>query len=300
MTRLAHVLGRATHPSPRIRRATRVAAALLAATLAAAPRRAGAHPGWGVVRDAAGNVYYTDLAHVWRVDARGRRSIVVRDVHTHELMLDSAGALYGEHAEFLGGDRFRHRVWRRTRDGRVEDVVPRRAGYRDGYGFVRGGDGALYWASCLGGGSCVVKRRDPAGRVDTAARGARFAAPLNFLAAAPDGTLLVADGADLHRITRDGRLVRVARALAREGGRFALMGVHAARDGRVYVAAHFDRAVIELAPDGTRRVAARSEAPWRPSGVLAAPDGLWVLEYDDARARLRHLRPDGRVRTFGP
>jgi len=266
----------------------------------ATPVRAHAHPGWGIVRDAHGDVFYTDLVHVWRIDARGRKSIAVRDVHTHELMLDSAGALYGEDAEFLGGDRFRWRVWRRAPDGRVSDVIPWRDGSRDAWGFVRGGDGALYWASCVArDDGCVVKRRDARGRVSVAAGGARFGRPLNYLAAAADGAVLVADGSRVLRFVGDGRPTPVPGAVVRDTGRFVLMGLQAMPDGRVLVAAFAERAVVEIAPGGARRVLARSDAPWHPTGVLAAPDGLWILEYDDgARARVRHVSRGGASRTF--
>jgi len=79
-------------------------------------RRAAAHPGTGIVRDRRGNVYYTDLVHVWRITRAGHKSVVVHNVHTHELAIDSLGNLYGEDSRYLssgeGDDRYRHRVWR--------------------------------------------------------------------------------------------------------------------------------------------------------------------------------------------
>jgi hypothetical protein len=65
-------------------------------------RWAEAHPGVGIVRDRHGNVFYTDLMHVWRITPAGHKSIVVRDVHTHELAVDSLGNLYGEDNRYLG------------------------------------------------------------------------------------------------------------------------------------------------------------------------------------------------------
>jgi hypothetical protein len=43
--------------------------------------------------------------HVWRIAPDGRKSIAVRDVHSHELAIDATGALVGEDSEFLGGER---------------------------------------------------------------------------------------------------------------------------------------------------------------------------------------------------
>jgi hypothetical protein len=56
-----------------------------------------AHPGWGIVVDRAGNVFFTDLKQVWRIGTDGTKTVVVPNVHTHELFLDSAGTLHGEH-----------------------------------------------------------------------------------------------------------------------------------------------------------------------------------------------------------
>jgi hypothetical protein len=260
---------------------------------------AAAHPGWGLVRDPSrGVIYYTDLKRVWRIDAKGERSVAVPDVHTHELRLDDAGNLYGEDLQGLGGDRWRYRVWRLSPDGRLEDVIPWQPNFRDDYGFVADAAGALYWASCVDmSRPCTVKRRTNDGKVSIAAGGATFGRPLNFLAPGPRGTVLLADGPDLKRVTAGG-VELVAAGLSRAGERFAIMGLHAAGDGSIYAAAFEDRVVVRLGPDGARSVAARSEAPWQPAGVLLAPDGLWVMEYDAARVQLRRIGPAGEVRVY--
>src|SRR5215831_15591660 len=67
-----------------------------------------AHPAIGVVMDATGAVYYTDTAQVWRIGPDGAKSIVVPNVHTHELWLDHEGNLFGVHE--MGGDGWSHRV----------------------------------------------------------------------------------------------------------------------------------------------------------------------------------------------
>ena len=258
-----------------------------------------AHPGWGIVRDPTrGVIYYTDLQRVYRIDAKGERSVAVPDVHTHELRLDDAGNLYGEDLEGLGGDRWRYRAWRLSPDGRLVDVIPWQPNIRDDYGFVADAAGALYWASCVDmSHPCTVKRRTNDGKVAVAAGGATFARPLNFLAPGLRGSVLLADGPDLKRVTAGG-VELVAAGLSRAGGRFAIMGLHAADDGSIYAALFEDRVVVRLAPDGSRSVAARSDAPWQPSGVLVAPDGLWVMEYDAARLQLRRIGSDGRVRVY--
>ena len=61
-----------------------------------------AHPSIGLVSDSRGNIYYTDLVHVWKITPDGERSIAVKDVHTHELYIDDIDDLYGEHEWYEG------------------------------------------------------------------------------------------------------------------------------------------------------------------------------------------------------
>ena len=55
------------------------------------------HPGVGIVMDSKGDVYFTDLKHVWKLAPDGKKNIVVSNVHTHELWIDANDNLYGEH-----------------------------------------------------------------------------------------------------------------------------------------------------------------------------------------------------------
>lgn len=273
--------------------------ACLAVVMLLPVARAWAHPGWGLVRDSVrGTVYYTDLVQVWQIDRDGRRTIAVPDVHTHELRLDRLGVLHGEDAEFVGGSRFRVRTWRREVDGRV--VLSAWAdGGRAEAGFVADGSGAHYWASCDAvRDRCVIKRRLPNGRVDTAAGGRTFARPLNFLAEHPDGSVLVADGADIGRLTPSG-VALLYRGVTRDRGRFAIMGMTAARDGMLWVAAAGDSAVLRIVPGGRIETVERSRGPWIPSAVLPVADGRWTMEYDGARCRVRFTPLRGRERVYG-
>lgn len=112
---------------------------------------AAAHPGVGIVMDSKGNVYYTDLKQVWRIAPDGKRSIAVRDVHTHELYIDRQDNLYGEHLWYEGDatKKWGHRVWRLSPDGTLTDIIPARRGFLDDYDdfhFVHDQNGTMYWA----------------------------------------------------------------------------------------------------------------------------------------------------------
>lgn len=269
-----------------------IIAACLLLLAAAVPARA--HPPVGIVMDRQGNVFYSDLEHVWRIAPDGRKSIAVRDVHTHELAIDSAGNLFGEDGEYLGGDRWRHRVWRRGPDGRITDVIPWRDGFWYEYGFVRDRAGAMYWVHCPER-PCTIRKRGADGRVTTVAPRVRWGTRINWLAAAPDGSLIVVDGTDLRRIDRAGRLSTLARNVGE-----MMMGLWVDARNNVYVAVLRARAVMRVAPDGRVATVARSPEPWGPSGVMIAPNGdLWLLETSTSNAvRVRRIARDGRVTVF--
>lgn len=259
---------------------------------AAVPARA--HPGVGIVMDRQGNVFYTDLVHVWRIAPDGRKSIAVRDVHTHELSIDSAGNLFGEDSEYLGGERWRHRVWRRAPDGRVTDVIPWRDGFWRQYGFVRDRAGAMYWVQCPER-VCTIRRRTPDGRTSVVGPGVRFDHNINWIAPGAAGSLYVVDGEDLRRIDREGRISTVARGVGS-----GMMGLFPDGQGGLYVAVYGTRSIVRVSADGRRSTVARTPEPWSPSGVLAAPNGdLWILEYSTSNeARVRRIARNGRVTVF--
>ena len=63
---------------------------------------ASAHPSVSIIMAGRGNVYYSDLKQVWKIDVHDKKAIVVQNVHTHELYLDKDDNLYGEHLWYNG------------------------------------------------------------------------------------------------------------------------------------------------------------------------------------------------------
>ena len=302
---IAHrVLAASSHPI----RTPAVLAGLVLALLAGA---AAAHPGIGIVLDAAGNVFYTDLRQVWRIAPDGTKSVAVPAVHTHELVLDEAGNLYGEHLWYKGEatERWGHRVWRRAPGGEVTTILGPRPGFLTDWSFVRDAAGNHYWfdrGQDLRARRVTLRRRSPDGTVVRHAPALEFA-NVSWLAAAPDGTLYFMEGADLRRVAPDGSAATLSRGLARRAlGQFhvaerhAVMGLWTDRDGGVYAALYGARVVERVRPDGSGEEVARSPFSWGPTGGLVGPDGsLWILEYSVTnQARVRRRFSDGRERVY--
>ncbi len=290
--------------------------ALIALLTAAAAAPANAHPSVGIVRDAAGNVFYSDLEQVWRIAPDGAKTIAVAAVHTHELALDAGGNLYGEHLWYEGEkvDRWAHRVWVRHPDGRVEDVYPARTGFRTDYTFVRDGAGTHYWIERAAGAAATVRKRvfdRPGGREAIVATLPRSidGSSIGWMTVARDGTVYFTAEHDLYRVAPDGAPRPLAANLGGTGagrpqatGKHALMGLWlGAEDREVYVAAWGEGCVKRVSLSGKVEIVARSSWPWGPTGGVFAPNGdLYLLETSITNAvRVRRLAAaGGAVRIF--
>ena len=82
--------------------------------------------------------------------------------------------------------------------------------------------------------------------------------------------------------------------------RHKVQGLCADDAGNVWVAVNSRQVVKKVAPDDKVTIAARSQLPWSPTGVLATTDShLWILEIGPSnRARVRHISPDGKERQY--
>src|ERR1051326_428098 len=79
-----------------------------------------AHPAWGIVVNRAGEIYYSDLATVWKIDPAGHVSVArpgVSGRHVHELAIDADDNIYGE--DYDGTSK---RVWKMTPSGAITSV----------------------------------------------------------------------------------------------------------------------------------------------------------------------------------
>ena len=171
-----------------------------------------AHPGIGIVMDSRGNVFYTDLKHVWKIAPDGTKSIAVRNVHTHELSIDAEDNLFGEHLWYEGDAtrKWGHRVWRLDRVGKLTDVIPAREGFLSNYSFVRDRAGNMYWVDR--DRDNTLMKRAPDGSLSSIARKAGVR-DVRWLTVTPEGTVYLIDLLDIRRITPQGRINTIARNL---------------------------------------------------------------------------------------
>lgn len=266
-----------------------------------------AHPPIGIVADKAGNVFYTDLGRVWRLEANGKLTVAVPDVHTHELFLDAEGNLFGEDSLYVGDQsgsgKYFHRLWKRSPGGSITDVVPKTEGFRGLYSFVRDRQGAMYLAVPADARVRRSIHRIHGKGSDLFAGGARLRkdgrganagfAAITWIAAGADGNIYALDQGWLRRIDPDGMVTTVVKGLdlhqdATEPHH--LFGLQVDSTGNVYLADSSCRSVRKITPAGKDSVRVLSQPPWHPTGVYLSKDYLYILEWKEpASARVRKL-----------
>jgi len=270
--------------------------ALAALVLAATP--ALAHPGWGIVVDAEGAVYYTDLKQVLRIAPGGGTTVVVPNVHTHELYLDPAGNLHGEHLWYESEtETWGYYDWELSKKGLVRG--PAQKGFRTEGSFVRDAAGNSYWLD-----GSKLRKKSPQGETIDIALPRPDDAKGGVAAAAPDGTVYVTSMGGVLRVSPDGKVTKLVEKIDEHVWTLVtsqkwhyLMGLAPDASGNVYVANLGARKVKKVSPDGKVEVVLDESFPWAPTGIAVSPRGIYVLEYTDTggSARVRRIDKSGKV-----
>lgn len=277
---------------------------ILAMTLAAG---LSAHPGIGIVMDSRGNVFYTDLNHVWKITPNGEHTIAVEHVHTHELYMDEADNLYGEHVWYEGEatDKWGHYIWCLGSDGSLEKVVQDTEGFPMDNRLRRDQEGASYWTEKKGD-HAILNKTDALGKINIHSTH-EFQDIRWIHVPGKIGEVYVADHLQLKRVTWDGEVTTISANL-KEGkplfsfvrDRHYVMGVWIDLQQNIYVALFGAKKIKKFGPNGKAETVYRSKGNWSPSGGVVASDGsLWVLEFSTRNeARVTRVAPDGMAVHF--
>jgi sugar lactone lactonase YvrE len=283
--------------------------------------KAQAHPSWGIIVDHQGQVYFSDLKTVWKVDAQGKLSLfrASGDRHTHDLNIDEAGNLYGADNSYEPATkRFFSSIWKMTPAGDFSYLLAPTDNPPEGVSIWRDRDGNTYHATNFPGQEILVLQRTPGGDIkvlvgsNSAVRDYHQGVPYSIggMAFGADGALYFAHGANVSKVTMSGTLTTLARDLKVEnasGNRAGavsparLLGLAVDAQGSVFVADHDNRRVLKIAPDGQSTTVLRAEELWFPTGVALRGGDLYILEsgqtpaYKSIGTRVRKLSSDGRV-----
>ena len=244
-----------------------------------------AHPGVGIVMDRKGNVFYTDLKQVLKIDPSGKKTIVVPNVHTHELYLDDQGNLFGEHLWYNGEQKntWGYFVWRLGDDGKYEKVINDKEGFMKNYSFVRDHFGRMYWADRSKECQKVV-RKNADQSITTL--GDKCFENIRWMKSTKGGLYLV-DFQYLKKVDDQGTVKTIATRIADKDmkkstikNQNSVMGLWDDSEGNIYTAISSEKTIKKFSPQGKEEIVFKTSFPWSPSGGLIDPQGnLWVLEF---------------------
>jgi sugar lactone lactonase YvrE len=282
-----------------------------------------AHPAWGIVVDRNGQIYFSDLETIWKIDAQGKLSVFRAGVsgrHTHELAIDEGGNLYGADYTYESEtQRDINGIWKMTPAGGFTYILSPTDSLPRGMSIWRDRDGNTYSVeenNQLKRETLLLKRT-PSGNVSVLAGSsygyadgkgsqAKFSNIIG-VAFGPDGSLYVTDGSNVRKVTMDGTVATLARnvMVANASGNpvegSALFGIAVDPQGNVFVGDHGNRRILKITPDGQMNTPIRSEESWFPTGVAIKGGELYILEESHTPTsqpigtRVRKLSPDGKV-----
>lgn len=251
------------------------------------------HEGWGIVVDKQGQVYFSDIPTntIWKVTTQGYLEAVARDKHTHALVLDQHGNLYGTHHHPtlpIGS------IWIRDSDGRLTDLVPPTQNFPlHLQSFMMDGEGNMFSENPYKpqDSEVLLLRRTPDGKISVLAGSSRGLADgrgreakftrIDGMSFGPEGSLYITDGAYVRRVTLDGVVTTLHKEpLTTSSWDEDLMGLAVDQSAYIYVADYSGRRVLELGPDGKiGRVYETGGVFWSPTGVTIAGPDLYLLEH---------------------
>lgn len=288
-----------------------------------------AHPASGIVLDRAGNVYFSDLETIWKLDTAGKLSVFRAGVsgrHVHELAIDAQDNIYGADLSYES-QKFISDIWKMTPDGRFQYLLEPTDKPLRALSIWRDREGNNYFIEQNNHTKTqtLLLRRTPDGKVTTFAGGAyghadgkgtaaKFSS-VGGVAFGPDGILYLADGASLRRVAMDGAVITLASGLdarTKEDKPTSLVGAYGNLAGvavdsanNVYVADAGNRRLLRVNRDGKVDVLLRTDPPFFPNGVAAGPGGdIYVLEVgftlpsSMSGPRVRKLTADGNSRVL--
>lgn len=287
-----------------------------------------AHPAWGIVVDRRGEVYFSDLETVWKIDAQGKLTVFRAGVsgrHIHELAIDDDGNLYGQDYSYAPEtQRYINAIWKMTPAAEFTYILAPTDSLPRGMSILRDRDGNMYsieqnnhlkretlLLKRTPGGNVTVLAGSSYGQMDGKGSQAKFRSIVG-MAFGPDGSLYVADSSSVRKVTMDGVVTTLAANLDvkdldknpvnEEMAWGGLMGLAVNAQGDVYIADYRNRRVLKVSRDGTLSTVARAEQPWSPTGVAVAGSGdLYIMEIGFTppgtliKPRVRRVSSDAKI-----
>lgn len=286
-----------------------------------------AHPATGIVVDSKGQLYFSDLETIWKIDRQGKLSQVragLNGRHVHELSIDAQDNVYGADVSYAPAtQKWITSVWKITPEGKVIYLQEESDHPVSGMSIWLDRAGNMYSIDQNNHTKTrtLLLRRTPDGVVSTLAGSAyghadgqgttaKFGSVGGMFFGA-DGNLYLSDGAYVRRVTMDGNVSTLGRDLTTRtsedrpalfgGSHSSLTGLTVDSGGNIYVADAGNRRLLKISYDGKVSIVYRADPPYFPNGVFAAPSGdVYVMEVGltlpntSFGPRVRRISPNGK------
>ncbi|MBI1762269.1 MAG: hypothetical protein HYR56_12625 [Acidobacteria bacterium] len=252
-----------------------------------------AHPAWGICVSADGEVYFADAAQqrIWKINRRGTLVSLLKGQHSHNLWLDQAGDVFGEHATWdAAANQWRNRRWLFDTDDKLIELGSSSLSAMHGTGFARDAAGNQYEVESSAQTMRLLKRT-AAGQLIFLAGGAPgyadgYGAQAQFtaigaLVLGADGALYLCDQACIRRVAPDGNVTTVGGNPLAGVARSAqplILGLAVDAQGNVLVADTEQHAVRRINAEQRVETIFTTGRFWLPAGVTVFNNEVFVLE----------------------
>jgi sugar lactone lactonase YvrE len=296
---------------------------LTAAAIFSLVARVSAHPAWGIAVDRQGQVYFSDLKTIWKIDRQGKVSTFregVRGRHVHNITIDAEDNIYGlDNTYNPQTEKFPRSIWKMSPKGEFSYLVPLTDNLPLGRSVWRDSDGNTYSVEPYNNEKkeSKIMKRTPAGTVSLFAGGkygyfdgqkdkAEFSV-ITDIAFAADKTIYLTNDAKVRKIDKFGMVTTIyGKEVSSENQKkpetfSRLFGLAVDGQNNVFAADHENRRVLKISPGGEYTAVFSAEQPWSPTGVALGGSDLYILEnwYDERESfigtQVRKLSADGKI-----
>ena len=249
------------------------------------------HPSYGLVVTPDGDIFFCDVLHhegtLWRIDRAGRLDAVLTGVHSHFIMADAEGSVWGTDHDYLPSiDGNRNSLWKLTEDLSKVVVIPPTTDPRQfsGVNFVVDSRGTVFFAHDH---QLYVRGDSVAPRLFIPEKFGRITSlqidrdDMMYVVDTDRGhgsVFMVSPGGEVDLTADSLREARPLNPPFEDPVYHLLYAAHVDPDGVIYLADSGSRRVLRIAPESPVSTVYRSDPPWWPVAYVTQGGSAYVME----------------------
>ncbi len=258
------------------------------------------HPAWGIVVDTNGQIYFSDLETIYKIDSQGKLSIFRAGVsgrHVHDLSIDAGGNIYGwENVYEPQTEKHLRAFWKMSPKGEYTEIVSLTENPPLGISIWRDSGGNTYSVEPWNNEKKETKiiKRTTDGKTSVFAGGKygyldgqKEKAEFNVItdmAFGKDNTIYLTNDDKVRKIDRFGMVTTIYRNETTNQKQnnpepfSRLYGLDVDKENNVLAADFANNRLLKISSDGKISTFLKSEKDWSPIGVATFGDEVYVLE----------------------